>query len=209
MDLTLIPVILLLSIVFLSSHTQDKNFSHYYKEKREAGANVVLQKVEKGSEDPEADYKTIFNFITSVYKSITREDAQQIARHLVDYGNKYNLDPKFAAAVMARESGFNKKAVSSTGAKGLGQIKDFNFPSLKIEDPFDIKQNVSGTTQYLKRMIGKWQNNSNRISLGLASYFKGFGALSKEKGEIDKKTQGYVDDILKYYERLKVLRDKL
>ncbi len=134
-------------------------------------------------------------------------------------GKKYNLDPKFAAAVIARESGFKKDAVSVTGAKGLGQIKDFNYKDLKIKDPFNINQNVDGTIQYLKKMIKKWNENEDSIvvekaggnkevekkpvakedhlKLALASYYKGFTAVKKTG--VDPKTKKYVEDILSYY----------
>ncbi|MFT5171347.1 MAG: soluble lytic murein transglycosylase-like protein, partial [Candidatus Marinamargulisbacteria bacterium] len=111
-----------------------------------------------------------------------------------------------AAAVIARESAFNKNAISSTGAKGLGQIKNFNFKSLKINDPYDIKQNVSGTTSYLKRMLSKWKDQSNNVSLALASYYKGYTNVKKGGGKLDKKTSGYVNDILDYYKDLEDLR---
>ena len=156
--------------------------------------------------DDSLDYQAILSYIKSKYKKITDVDAKQIARQLVDYGKEHKVDPKFAAAVIARESAFNKEAISVTGAKGLGQIKDFNFKSLKIQDPYDIKQNVKGTTKYLKKMLGKWKDDSNNVSLALASYYKGYTNVKKAEGQLDTKTKGYVNDILKYYDDLKKIR---
>ncbi|MBI59893.1 hypothetical protein CL657_01590 [bacterium] len=169
-----------------------------------------------------SDQETIYTFITSKFKKISLDDAKKISEDLVSFGKKHNIDPKFAAAVIARESAFKKDAVSVTGAKGLGQIKDFNFKDLKITDPFNINQNVDGTIKYLKKMIEKWNSNKEMIavdstdkrnpnnkkvinkedhlSLALASYYKGFTAV-KQTG-VDKKTQKYVDDILAYYQEI-------
>lgn len=102
------------------------------------------------------DYEVIFTYISDTYKKISKEDAKKIAHYLVKHGRDHNLDPKLAAALIARESGFDKDAVSVTGARGLGQIKDFNYPSLGILDPHDIQENVVGTVKYLKRLFKRW-----------------------------------------------------
>ncbi len=167
----------------------------------------------KAYSDPEdqKDYQVIYDYIRSVYPKVTEEDAQDISRYLVDYGRAHNTDPKLAAALIARESAFNKKAVSSTGAKGLGQIKDFNFKSLKMEDPFDIRQNVYGTVRYLSWMIDKWKDDSDNMQLGIASYFRGYTNVkrTREDGQDDPKASQYVDDILQSYEDLKAKRDQI
>ena len=152
------------------------------------------------------EYETIYTYIRSKYKNISKEDAQKISKYLVEYGKENNVDPKFAAAVIARESSFNKKAVSSTGAKGLGQIKDFNFKSLNIKDPFDIKQNVSGTVGYLKHLMGRWKGHSEAASLTLASYYEGPNAIKSKGGKLEGNTKHYVNDILKKYNELKDAR---
>jgi membrane-bound lytic murein transglycosylase MltF len=177
------------------------------------------------SQNEELEFKTILAYIQTEYPKITQEDAKKIAEYLVQYGKEHNVDPKFAAALIARESAFNKEAVSVTGAKGLGQIKDFNFKDLNIGNPFDIKQNISGTTKYLKEMLGNWdmrmkepkkhisegkkvpQTESEKIKLALASYYKGFSAVNKEG--MDPKTSGYVNDILKKYSELITLKEKV
>lgn len=177
------------------------------------------------SQNEELEFKTILAYIQTEYPKINQEDAKKIAEYLVQYGKEHNVDPKFAAALIARESAFNKEAVSVTGAKGLGQIKDFNFKDLNIGNPFDIKQNISGTTKYLKEMLGNWdirmkepkkhiskgkkvpQTESEKIKLALASYYKGFSAVNKEG--MDPKTSGYVNDILKKYSELIALKEKV
>ncbi|MDA1353218.1 MAG: transglycosylase SLT domain-containing protein [bacterium] len=159
--------------------------------------------------NPNMEFKAIYNFITEKYPKVKTDDAQKIAGYLVDYGKEHDLDPKFVAAVMARESAFNHRAVSSTGAKGLGQIKDFNFPSLNISDPFDIKQNVSGTTAYLRELKKRWSSDKDQARLTLASYFKGPNHVQRANGILDNQTDKYVDDILGYYDDLKQYRERM
>ena len=96
----------------------------------------------------------------------------------------------------------------------MGQIKDFNYDDLNINDPFDIKENVNGTVKYLKTMIKQWKekdreelkrvdtesSSKSDVQLALASYYKGFTAV-KTQG-VDAKTQAYVDDIIKSYQEI-------
>ncbi len=235
MSPALIPAAALLLLLLVSPSKKASNYEpastapiKYVQKSIQKNTQAKVQRevsVEPKGDFSQKDYKVILSYIKSKYKKIQAEDAESITKHLVDYGKKHNVDPKFAAAVIARESSFNKNAVSRTGAKGLGQIKDFNFPSLKIENPHDIEQNVSGTTQYLKEMLSNWQKRMNKapeyrqagkrvpisetekVKLALASYYKGFTAVNREGFDIQ--TQGYVEDILKYYEEITIsLKEK-
>jgi len=154
------------------------------------------------------DYRTIYKYIKSTYKKVPPNDAHLIAKYLVEMGKEHQLDPKFVAAVMAKESGFNRRAISSTGAKGLGQIKDFNYKSLDIKDPYNIKQNARGTVKYLKRMMSKWKGKKDKTSLALASYYQGYGTISRSGGKYNRDAAGYVNGILKYYDNIKKIRKK-
>lgn len=227
MSLNIIPAVFL-ALVFVMTKA-DKgvplNQEMTTKNKFEQLSKKVLDKKEsvkktfKTSQDLtdtqlEKDMKDIYSFITKKFKKITETDAKEITDNLINYGKKYDLDPKIAAAVIARESGFQKKAVSNTGAKGLGQIKDFNFKSLKISDPYNINQNINGTVKYLKEMVDNWnkepkknitstklpETEHEKVKLALASYYKGFTGVKKTG--VDKKTEAYIDDILDYYNEI-------
>lgn len=216
MSVTAIPVIFLITLVVLTQSGKDvSSYSNVATDKKTylAPLNYNYSTVSKQEEDR----MTIYSYIRQTFKKIKEEDAKKIADGLVAYGKKFDLDPKFAAAVIARESGFKKDAVSHTGAKGLGQIKDFNFKALNINNPFKIEENVSGTVEYLKKMIGKWKDQpglptkagknspaltkkekeQQRIKLALASYYKGYTGVKKTG--VDEKTEKYVDDIIAYY----------
>lgn len=157
--------------------------------------------------DERLDYHAIRQFISQRYTKVTPDDAELISRSLVQYGKENQVDPKLIAALMARESAFNRDAISVTGAKGLGQIKDFNFDSLAITDPFDITQNTRGTVTYMKRMLKRWQSDSKKVSLALASYFKGHNAVARSEKRVDPVTKQYVQDILSHYKKLQELRN--
>ncbi len=193
MNSVIIPAVFLLAIVLFPASQPQPLVAE------ELGDPAVLSaRIEAYQVDRQSDYESIYSYIKSKYRKISDEDAQEIATCLVDSGESLAIDPKFVAALIERESGFRKDAVSSTGARGLGQIKDFNFKSLNIENPEDIRQNVNGTASYFKNMLTRWGDRSERVSLALASYFRGYTAI-KTQGRFDPKTQEYVGDIIKNY----------
>ena len=59
----------------------------------------------------------------------------------------------------------------------------------------DCHQTISGAVEILA--------TNSSTSLGLASYYKGYGAVKRDGEKLDQATSGYVKDILKYYEEIK------
>ena len=220
MDLSMIPIVLLATFLILSSPQQAESGQNTYKNPGATSGvqtNLQTNKLPEWNKTPDytnniknedIEYKTIYRYITSVFKKISKEEAKQIAENIIQYSKEFNLDPKLAAALIARESAFNKEAISVTGAKGLGQIKNFNFKDLKIKNPHDIKQNVRGTVKYLRSMISKWKDDSKSVSKGLASYYKGYTAVKTSK-TIDNPTKHYVKDILKYYDDINHIKKQV
>ena len=201
-----IPVVAIV-LFFMFSHGENSPSSQNI-----SAQNVVLQQVSFEDHPPHnvwvedvssRDAQAIFGYITSTYRKIPREEAEAISSALVNSAQELKIDPLFIAALMSRESSFNKMAISVTGAKGLGQIKDFNYPSLGITDPFDILQNTRGTMAYIKKMLTGWDSESTQTSLALASYFKGYGAVRRADKKVDIKTKKYVEDILETYAQIK------
>lgn len=155
-------------------------------------------KLESGNIEKKKDYQTILSYIKGKYRKIKDDDARQISKYLVEFGEQHQLDPKFAAAVVARESAFNRHAVSSTGAKGLGQIKDFNFKDLNIQNPFNIKENASGTTKYLKEMLSNWKKKATFPTVQEKAAKDGAAVVSNRK-----KDESRADE-LSYEEKIKL-----
>ncbi|MGC6366631.1 MAG: lytic transglycosylase domain-containing protein [Candidatus Marinamargulisbacteria bacterium] len=147
--------------------------------------------------------KQLFQFIKKSNPKLDSNEAEDIAHWIDEYAAKEDIDPMLVAALIGRESSFQKRAVSKTGAKGLGQIKDFNFKSLEISDPFDIKQNIRGTVRYLKNLKGMWKDSNDETRLVLASYYQGPNKTKKTHDSLPNHVTNYVDDILKKYQALR------
>jgi len=115
------------------------------------------------------------------------------------YSSAYQVDPQMVRAIIAIESCFDKKAVSSVGARGLMQLMPATARELKVWDSFDANQNIRGGTKYFSQMLTRFNNNTE---LALAAYNAGPGAVEKYGGIPPyAETQGYVKKVLKRYER--------
>lgn len=222
MSSLVIPLLIIIGFFTFQSKdesTSPKTFENANQEKVYLMSHRSLEEKAKLSINENQDYKKIYKFITQKYNKKDKEEAKLMTHYIVKFSQDNKLDPKLAAALIARESSFKKNAVSKTGAKGLGQIKDFNFKDLKINNPFNIKENINGTVTYLKKMKKKWdkkheklnqirENNADKkkdddIYWALASYYKGFTAVKKTNGYLDNQTRNYIKDIYNNYEEIK------
>ena len=80
--------------------------------------------------------------------------------------------------LIERESALNPKAVSSKGAKGLGQLMPGTARDLGVADPFDPIANLDGSARYLLEQLRRFGS----VELALAAYNAGPGAVAKHGG---------------------------
>jgi soluble lytic murein transglycosylase-like protein len=114
---------------------------------------------------------------------------------------KYGVEFSLIKAVIKVESGFNPKAVSKRGAKGLMQIMPDNYKNLDVKDPFNPSQNIMGGTLYLQRLLVRYEY---KLPLALAAYNAGPHAVDKYKRIPPyKETQNYVRKVMKTYSSYK------
>jgi hypothetical protein len=146
------------------------------------------------------DRDIIYNFI--LRKTTSDISAENITANILQYSKEFSVDPKLVAALISRESGFNPRAVSSSGAIGLGQLLPQTANFLGIDDPFDPGKNILGTAKYLKFQLDRFNNTENQIELALASYAEGYYNIINSGGIYSEKTAKYIDDILNIYRQL-------
>lgn len=113
---------------------------------------------------------------------------------------RHGIDPALVAAVIQVESGFNPRAVSPAGAKGLMQLMDVTAASLGVRDPFDPAQNLDGGARYLRQMLDRFAGD---LRLALAAYNAGPLAVEWAGGVPDyPETRAYVSKVLATYQAL-------
>jgi soluble lytic murein transglycosylase len=124
---------------------------------------------------------------------------------VVGHAKNYDLDPALLAAVIFRESKFDAKAESSSGAIGLMQLLPETAKGIalhtggskfRVADLWDPEINVRYGSFYLRRLLNKYGD----VRLALAAYNAGQANVDQweqeKKGIAFIETQNYVDDVL-------------
>ena len=122
---------------------------------------------------------------------------------IANASQQYDVSFPLLKAIIKAESGFDPRAVSKKGAKGLMQIMPENFKPLGIKDPFDPSQNIHAGARYFKQMYDRFKG---KLPLSLAAYNAGPTAVERYKTVPPyEETEEYVKRVLKFYYNYKNL----
>jgi soluble lytic murein transglycosylase-like protein len=118
----------------------------------------------------------------------------------------YHLDPDLVNSVIHAESGFNSRAVSPKGARGLMQLMPGTANQLGVNDAFDPQANVTGGSRYLRELLERY--NFDLIK-ALAAYNAGPERVEQYRGVPPfHETQAYVARIVHEYNTKKIAQEK-
>lgn len=92
---------------------------------------------------------------------------------------KHKVDPHLITAIIMAESGFNPRAVSRVGARGLMQLMPRTARSLGLKDVFNPEKNIEAGVRYFKRLLIRFNGN---VSLALAAYNAGSRRINEHGG---------------------------
>jgi soluble lytic murein transglycosylase-like protein len=105
----------------------------------------------------------------------------------------YSVPPNLVHAVIQVESGYDERAVSRTGAKGLMQLMPETARRFNVSDPFDARQNIEGGVRYLRQLLDQFP-----LKLAVAAYNAGESAVRRFRGVPPyAETRGYVARVLR------------
>jgi hypothetical protein len=134
---------------------------------------------------------------------IDENSARMIARAILYFSVENNLDPRLVVAVIAVESGFDPKAVSSKGAMGLGQLMPQTAAGMGVRNPFDPIDNLSASIRLIRGHLEKFEGNPQQLALALACYNAGSGAVRRFGGVPPyKETQSYINKVISLYKKI-------
>lgn len=182
-------------------------------------ARVDLDANDKALADARAKVEDVARQIAEANKPVPAPAASDALASLIDgnqswstgnvqvdnlirfYGKQHGVDPYLIFCLMSQESKFSKGAVSPKGAQGLMQLMPGTAARYGVTNPYDIAQNISGGTRYLKDLLKMF---NGRIDLALAGYNAGENAVIKYGYTIPPydETRNYVKLIIKRYGRL-------
>jgi soluble lytic murein transglycosylase-like protein len=124
------------------------------------------------------------------------EEYDHIIKH---YSQLYDVDPELIKIVIRKESEFNPRAVSRSGAIGLMQLMPETARGLGVKDPYNPRENIKGGVKYLSYLLGVFEED---LELALAAYHAGPGLVRRLKRVPQiPATREYVDYILSRYGR--------
>jgi soluble lytic murein transglycosylase-like protein len=108
----------------------------------------------------------------------------------------YEVDSTLIRAIIMVESGYNPRAVSHRGARGLMQLMPTTARWLGVQDAFNPALNIDGGVRYFKRLLNRFDGD---IELALAAYNAGSRYVHKYGGVPPfKATRIYIKKVLRY-----------
>ena len=121
-------------------------------------------------------------------------DLAPYAREIREAAARYGVEEGLIKAVIRVESGFNSRAVSPKGARGLMQLMPGTASMLGVRDSFDPRENIDGGVRHLRGLIDRFGSD---LKLALAAYNAGEQAVMNHRGVPPyRETRDYVTRIL-------------
>ena len=118
-------------------------------------------------------------------------------REIAEAAARYEVPPRLVWAVIHVESGFNRRAVSRRGARGLMQLMPQTAAVLGVRDCFNARQNIDGGTRHLRGLLMRFRHD---VRLAVAAYNAGEKPVLTYGGVPPyPETRQYVADVMRLY----------
>ncbi|SFI27275.1 Transglycosylase SLT domain-containing protein [Collimonas sp. OK307] len=110
----------------------------------------------------------------------------------------HDLDPNLLHAIIRVESGYNPRALSAKGARGLMQLTPDTARRFGVSDAYNPRENVRAGAEYVQWLLKLFQGD---VELALAGYNAGEQAVIRAGYRIPNysETQKYVPKVLAHY----------
>ena len=163
-----------------------------------AGAFNKMSAISKIATPPSLIEECDYADVKFRLSSIGGKKAERLLHPIVmQTASRHQVDPALVKAIIMAESGYNTRAISKKGAKGLMQLMPATAQSLGVEDIFNPKQNISGGVRYFKKLVAQFDGD---VELALAAYNAGSKNVRYYQGIPPfKSTRYYIKKVFKYY----------
>ncbi|MCD4715630.1 MAG: lytic transglycosylase domain-containing protein [Desulfobacterales bacterium] len=131
-------------------------------------------------------------------KGLEQKPEQRFHPIILKAANRFQVDPALVKAIIMAESGYDPRAISKVGAKGLMQLMPATAEELGVEDIFNPKHNINAGVGYFKKLLNRFDGD---IKLALAAYNAGTGKVRQYQGIPPfKATRYYIKKVFEYYQ---------
>lgn len=123
-----------------------------------------------------------------------KRPAAPFAREIGWAAERHGIPEQLIRAVIRVESGYNPRAVSRKGARGLMQLMPDTALVLGVRDSFNPRQNIDAGVRHLRGLIERFDSD---LRLALAAYNAGEQAVLTYRGIPPyQETRDYVNRVL-------------
>ncbi len=151
------------------------------------------------------------SYIARVNPRLHADQVGTITYHLLNFADRYDVDPRLVVSMIIAESEFDPNCTSHSGAKGLGQLMPETAKDLGVSNPYDPVQNLGGSVAYLRSRLDMFADRSmpgggmsiEQAAMAMAAYNAGENAVKKYHGIPPyRETQAYVRRVVTLYRQL-------
>jgi soluble lytic murein transglycosylase-like protein len=146
---------------------------------------------------PLPDFRSAYRVPTPLLTPPTglhrRSRNRRFDKHINEAAAKHGVDVDLVRAIIQVESGFDHRARSHRGAKGLMQLMPGTARDMGARNLFDPKQNIFAGVRYLRFLLDAFQGN---VTLAAAAYNAGPTVVKRYGGVPPyQETQNYVEKV--------------
>src|SRR5712691_4974643 len=128
----------------------------------------------------------------------SRGDHRAYSQDINAAAARYAVPERLIWAVIRAESGFDPRAVSRKGARGLMQLMPATAAILGVRDSFDPHENIDAGARHLRALIERFGHD---LRLAVAAYNAGEKAVATYRGVPPyRETKEYVARVLRFYD---------
>jgi soluble lytic murein transglycosylase-like protein len=169
-----------------------------------AGAQVYKRTARDGTTyftnvHPHPPYQRTALAPTTTYEPPPRAAANDsmYSREIAEASARHGVPERLIWAVIRVESGFDPRAVSSRGARGLMQLMPETAAILGVRDVFNPRENIHGGARHLRGLMDRFRQD---LPLALAAYNAGTQPVATFRGIPPyAETREYVARVLRLY----------
>jgi hypothetical protein len=133
----------------------------------------------------------------------SRVSRAEVSSIVAQNAQRFGVESALVHAIIAAESGYDTRAVSRAGARGVMQVMPATARDYGVLDPqdlFDPHVNVGVGVRHLKRLLEKYDND---YGTAIMAYNAGEGAVDRTDAEIAySETLDYTEAVIRNYRDL-------